>query len=175
MRFDLVLERFVAFFGERQLRFAVIGGVAMQSYGSGRLTADLDFVVERSAQSEILAYAESIGYETLHASEGYSNHVHPDLQFGRLDFVYVTEATAQKLFASAKQLDVLGSLLPIPSPEVLIAMKLQAMRNDASRLWSDLADIELLMRCEGIDVSEVERQFRRFGFETYYDELRKRN
>ena len=76
----------------RDIRFGVVGAVGLQAYGLARATSDLDFVVEADAQQEVCSHLESLGYETLHRSAGYSNHVHALPALGRLDFVYVDDA-----------------------------------------------------------------------------------
>jgi hypothetical protein len=56
-------------------RYAVIGGVALISYGLPRTTVDLDFVVESTVQDDLIAFLESRGYQTLGRSKGYSTHL----------------------------------------------------------------------------------------------------
>ncbi len=83
-------------------RYAVIGGVALVTYGLPRTTLDLDFIVESSAQDDLIRFLESLGYETLHRSSGYSNHQNPDPSWGNLDFVYVSGETSRELFAACR-------------------------------------------------------------------------
>ena len=68
------------------------------------MTLDLDIVTDAAAQEALVAFMESRGFLTLHRSCGYSNHRHHDRDRGRVDFMYVRGETAEKLFASAKQL-----------------------------------------------------------------------
>jgi hypothetical protein len=50
-------------------------------------------------------------------------------------------------------------------------MKVQAMRNDPSRLLQDLADVQYLLRLAGIDRAEVRGYFERAGLQEWYDKL----
>jgi hypothetical protein len=89
LNFAAVLGVVSVFLDEKGCRYAVIGGVALISYGLPRTTVDLDFIVESTVQDDLIAFLESCGYETLGRSMGYSTHSHSDATWGRLDFVYV--------------------------------------------------------------------------------------
>jgi hypothetical protein len=59
----------------------------------------------------------------------------------------------------------------VPRAEHLAAMKVQAMRNDPSRLLQDLADVQYLLRLAGTDRDEVRSYFDRAGLREWYDKL----
>jgi hypothetical protein len=110
------------------------------------VTFDLDLLTVSRAQAPLVALLENLGYETLHRSFGYSNHSHPDPQWGAVDVVYVDDETARRLFSASTRVLSLGAReVPVPSAEHLIAMKVQALRNDPSRELQDLADIQYLL------------------------------
>lgn len=102
MEFDVVLAKVSAQLDGQGTRFGLAGAAALQAYGLTRATADLDLVVERSGQPLLLGFVDGLGYERLHVSDGYSNHLHRDASFGRLDFIYVDGPTADVLFAEAR-------------------------------------------------------------------------
>ena len=127
------------------------------------------------AQGPLVALLEDVGYRTLHRSEGYSNHSHPDPEWGGVDIVYVDEETARQLFSSCTRSLKLGTReVPVPSAEHLIAMKLQALRNDPSRELQDLADIQFLLGLPETNRQKVRRYFERAGMTDWYDKLVKR-
>ena len=101
MNFFKVLVQLDRFFRERGMDYAVVGAFALHAFGIARATADLDLVVESSAQRPLLAFLEGLGYETLHVSPGYSNHVHPLGVLGRVDFLYLGGNTAREVFKGA--------------------------------------------------------------------------
>jgi hypothetical protein len=70
--FAAVLASLRAFLEERAWRNALVGGLAMAAYGLPRTTLDLDLVVDGAGQADLVRYLESLGYETLHRSSGYS-------------------------------------------------------------------------------------------------------
>ena len=174
MEFEKALALVSEFFRREQSPFAVIGAFALQAYGLTRATQDLDFAAEASAQEKLTAYLSACGYETLHRSAGYSNHLHSDPGLGRLDFVYVDGPTAEILFGSARErLGPGGLRVPVPRAEHLIALKVHGIRNDPSRTFRDLADIQYLMGLPGADLEEIRGYFERDGLLDRYHELRK--
>ena len=172
MDFAAVLSSLQAFLEERRCRYAVVGGIAMAAYGLPRTTLDLDLVVERACQEELVAHMESRGYGTVHRSVGYSNHAHAEGRMGSVDFVYVEGATAEALFGALRQASApRGGSVPIPSPEHLAAMKVLAMKNDPDRTFQELGDIRHLVVEAGADREAVRQQFVRHGLEERYREL----
>jgi hypothetical protein len=133
---------------------------------------DLDLVTVREAQAALVAFLEGAGYETLYRSEGYSNHAHADPLLGRVDVIYVDPATGRQLFGGSRtRLSIAGRRLLVPRAEHLIAMKVQAIKNDPKRAFKDLADVQALMRLPGVDLAEVRGYFARAGLGARYDEL----
>ena len=111
------------------------------------------------------------GFETLHRSEGYSNHLHQDPALGRLDVVYVDGDTAGKIFAEARPASLAGTAVAVPKPEHLVAMKVHAMKNDPSRILQEMADIQFLMKLPGVDRQEIRGYFERAGQLERFDEI----
>jgi hypothetical protein len=46
VQFDRVLTTFISFFGRNQIRYALIGGLAVHAWGRVRPTRDVDFAVD---------------------------------------------------------------------------------------------------------------------------------
>ena len=145
--------------------------IALKAYGYMRATQDVDFIVKQEDQAKIIANLESLGFETLYSSKGYSNHIHPLSGLGRIDFVYVKGDTAKSIFKERRRLLVFGDLrLPVVKPEHVVALKVFAMKNDPDRALRDMADIKELLSLPGIDLQEVRKYFEKYGqMERYYD------
>lgn len=172
MDFAAVLASLQTFLEERGWRYALGGGLAMAAYGLPRTTLDLDLVVDGAAQDDLVRYLESLGYETLHRSRGFSNHIHPESYMGTVDFVYVAGETADKVFAAARRLPGPGGAeVQVPSPEHLAAMKVLAMKSDPARTFQELDDIRHLITAAGADREAVRDQFVRHGLEERYRDL----
>jgi hypothetical protein len=161
-----------AFLDGKGFRSAVIGGIALAAYGHPRLTLDLDIVTDAGAQDDIVGFMESRGFQTLHRSEGYSNHRHAAAAHGRVDFMYVREPTASRLFSAVRQLAGPGGMLiDVPRPEHLMAMKVRAIADAPERTFQDLADIGYLVRLQGVNREEVRGYFVRAGLEEKWREF----
>ena len=173
MELAAVLGDVRGFLDRERIPFAVVGALALHTYGYSRTTNDVDLLVGRDAQGRLIGYLEKRGFETLHRSEGYSNHLHPDPALGRLDVVYVDGDTAGKIFAEARPVSLAGTAVAVPKPEHLVAMKVHAMKNDPTRGFQDMADIQFLMRLPGVDRDEIRGYFERSGQLERFDELEK--
>lgn len=99
--------------------------------------------------------------------------VHPLPGFGRVDCVYVGEPTATTLFDSATAAPILGRTIRVPKPEHLAAMKVLAMKNDPSRTFQEMADLQFILGLPGVDVAEIRTHFERHGLLGKFNDLRK--
>lgn len=171
MDFGRTLTLVASFLEQDKVSYAVIGGVALAAYGSGRMTLDLDFITEARIQDRLVEYLEAQGFETLHRSGGFSNHLHSDPVWGRVDVLYVRDETSAKLFAACRQVPGPGgSLIPVPSPEHLAALKVHALSTNPERRLQDLADVRFLAHLPGVDRAEIRSYFERRRLEKDFDE-----
>lgn len=172
MDFAREIEEIGSFLTAAGFRFAVVGGVALAGYGHPRMTLDLDLVTDAAAQDALMDFMEGRGFATLHRSSGYSNHLHPDRRRGRVDFMYVRDETARRLFEGLRTVPGPGGRpISVPKPEHLIAMKVQAMRDAPERTWQELVDIAHLVRLEGVDREEARGYFEKNGLQERWREL----
>ena len=111
-----------------------------------------------------------VGALALH-TYGCSNHLHADPALGRLDVIYVDEDTRGKIFAEARLATLAGVTVVVPKPEHLAAMKIHAMKNDSSRAFQDMADIQFLMRLPGVDREQIRAYFYKSGQLKRFHEL----
>ncbi|MBW2647787.1 MAG: hypothetical protein JRE23_16775, partial [Deltaproteobacteria bacterium] len=136
-----------------------------------RTTRDVDFITRSEYQSRIVDYLEALRFETLHRSKGFSNHLHT-AGSDRIDLVYVEGETAQFIFEStSKKLLLENLVLPVVSPEHLIALKLFAIQNDPGRKYKELADIKEIIQLTNPDKTTVLGYFKKYGQEAYYNEI----
>lgn len=173
MDFARVLGRVADFFAREEYEYAVIGAFGLHAYGLTRATSDLDFATQAEAQPKLLAFLVSEGYETINVSPGYSNHVHPDPALGRVDFVYVAGATSRRLFEGCKRIALAGRMVPVPRPEHLAAMKVQAMKNDPERTLQEMADVRFLLGLPGVDEAEIRGYFEKSGLTERYEDIKR--
>lgn len=172
MKFDAVLRMWKEWFEREGIRYAVIGGLAVQAWGHSRFTKDIDIVVPSDVRERVVAQAETLGYETLNVSGGYSNHLHPNRDLGRLDFMYVDPATAEKLFAAAEDRPILAEVTaPVARPEHLAMMKAIAMKSSPQRVLFDAEDVRMLLTVPGVDRAQVRDYFAKHGLLELFDAI----
>ena len=61
----------------------------------------------------------------------------------------------------------------MPRAEHLAAMKVQAIKNDPSRTFKELADLQFLLGLPGVDEAEMRGYFEKHGLLGRFDELKK--
>jgi hypothetical protein len=167
-----IFQNLIGFFKQAEIEYALVGAFALKAHGYLRATEDVDFLVRGLHQSKIIAYLESLGYETIYRSAGYSNHVHPLANLGRIDFIYVKGETADVILSEAKPLLVLDDIsVPVVRVEHLIALKVFAMKNDPERSFREMADLQYLLKLPGLDLEEIREYFEKYGQMEKYDEL----
>jgi hypothetical protein len=172
MDFARVLELLGSYLDEHQVRWAVCGDQALAAYGLARTSLGIDAIVDGDHDIEVVAFLEASGYQTIFRSCAVSNHVHQDAALGRIDLMFIRFETADKLFASVRDVPVPGGRsLHVPKPEHLAAMKAAAIKADPGRAFQDLADIRFLLTLPGVDRDEVQGYFARYGLEKRFDEL----
>jgi len=172
MNFEGVLRPLIETLERERIDYALIGAFALHAYGYVRATRDIDFIVRNRDQGKIVSFLESLGFETIHRSTGYSNHVHPLAGLGRIDFVYVKGATADRIFQCAERRSILGSMrVPVAHAEHIVALKVFAMKNDPDRTFREMADIQSLIRSSGLNPRDVRPYFKKHGFMDQYREI----
>lgn len=166
-QFELITD----FFEKQNMDYALIGAFALYAYGYTRATQDIDFITKTEFQKKIIVFLESIGFETLNKSAGYSNHLHP-IGSMRFDFVYISGDTADTIFQSVTRKNVFKDIeLPVVSPEHLIALKLFAVKNEPRRKLKELADIKEIYELTEIKKEVIQTYLKKYGLEEFYDEI----
>ena len=162
------------FFDRENEPFVVVGGLAMLTYGATRNTFDCDLLVRSEVRPKLSAFLESAGYKTSSETAAFSNHVHPDLDLGRVDILYVDDDTAHQVFDARRTVRVDDTLqLTVPSADHLIAMKTQSLAANPERR-SDVEDLQTLLARTDVDRRAAERQFQANGLTELYRGLMER-
>ncbi len=151
------------------VRFALIGGLALASYKVVRATQDIDLLVESEKADAINGELLRFGYRCLYRGDDAANYVRGD---ERIDFLYASRPIACRLLARAVEVKTVLGKLRVVSAEGLIGFKLQALVNDPLRI-QDLADIRALIHANRntLEFEEVREYFRIFCREPLLDDL----
>ena len=159
---------------KRNLRFLVIGGLAVNLYGYSRDTADLDLLIRVPDRETWLGLFSELGY-TIHKDAGVFLQLLPPKQGAwPVDLMLVQEGTFATMFTASHEEDLYGTRSRIPSLEHLIALKLHALKNGRfERFLKDFLDTENLILINGLDIkTENMRQlFAKYGTMELYDKV----
>jgi len=162
--FARVITSVTSFLNDKGHPYALIGGLSMAAFGMVRTTLDVDLVTTAEAQEGLVGFLETMGYDTLHRSSGYSNHLHSDSALGGVDVVYVSGGTSQELFAAVRTVaGPDGISVAVLRAEHLAAMKIFAIKNDPTRTHAELEDIRFLLTLPGVDREEIRAYFEKHG------------
>lgn len=143
---------------------ALIGGVALSAYGIIRTTIDLDILTHYEYKQTIVKFLESLGYETLSSSTAFSSHEHPLPGMGRIDFLYVSDRTAERILKEARKKTVFeDKKIKVVKPEHLIALKLYAVKCNPDRRHKEWEDIRNLLKLSRLNLEEVQEYFQKYS------------
>ncbi len=124
---------------EQGIRAAVVGGLAMQLYGSDRLTMDVDFIAERAVKGPAVKDKVGFGGDKLVTSEGVP-----------VDWIVRADAY-RALYAEA-----LGKAEPVEGQEYLVVtLPYLAAMKMAARRDRDFLDLTELLAAGELDVKET--------------------
>jgi hypothetical protein len=162
-----VFEKLIAAFEAENVRYALMGGFALGLWGVARATVDIDFLVHRDDMPHVNAIMHTYGYECRYASENVSQYVSPVKIMGSVDFLHAFRETAVTMLKRAERKEIFSGALSIMvlRPDDIIALKLQAIKNDPSRKDVDISDIKMLLhiRKQEIDFPLLEEYGRILG------------
>jgi hypothetical protein len=162
---------------ERGLRYLVIGGHAINTYGEPRATLDVDFLVCKADLDGWRRLLEEEGFKSFSVSESFLQFNPPYGTNWRLDLMLVQPGTFDSIYEASRAVSCLGIQARVPSPQHLIALKLHALRHGPEhRYEKDFGDIITLGRNAKLDpASEELRQiFDRFGSPELYEQFKRR-
>jgi len=142
------LRDLVAVFEEREVDYALCGGMAMGVYGLARTTIDIDLLILSDSLEEVLAVAKSLGYNIRGKDMSFANgaveirrvsKIDPeDGELLSLDLLLVTPAVLP-VWESRLKAEWEGGSLFVVSANGLVALK-ELRGSD-----QDLVDIKALL------------------------------
>jgi hypothetical protein len=83
----------------------------------------------------------------------------------------VSGDTSRRIFEGCREFLLNDRRIRVPRAEHLAAMKVQAMKNDPSREFQDMADIRFLLTLPDVDHQEIRGYFERAGLRERYEEI----
>lgn len=136
----------LAFLSRHRLPFLLIGGRGLEAHGYVRNTLDLDLLVSVSDLVRLGECLREFGYVMTEETAIFSRWRSFDPAMVDLDLLYVDPVTFEKLDRDSVTMAYGELTLGAPSLAGMIALKLHAMRNEASRRIRDTQDIQAILR-----------------------------
>ena len=156
------------------LRFLVIGGLAINLYGYSRDTADLDFLISQTDRIQWLDLFTRLRYVVFHDGGNFIQLSSTEHTAWPVDLMLVRTETFQPMLDASREVDLYGTNSRIPSLEHLLALKLHVLKNTRMhRFLKDFLDVENLIRINKLDIkSENIRQlFAKYGTLELYEKV----
>ena len=165
------LEEVIASLSKVDVRFALIGGLALASHKVIRATQDIDLLTDSEKAEDIDRELIALGYHCLHRSADAGNYLRGD---ERVDFIYASRPAARGLLSNATSVQTAFGEVRVVSTEGLIGLKLQGFVNNPRRT-QDLEDIKALVAAnrQALKMDEVREYFRLFKREALLEEILK--
>lgn len=154
------------------LRFLIIGGNAVIAHGFGRLTHDVDFLVNRIDREAWQEKARSAGLTLFYETSTFAQFSQKDgLGF---DLMVVSPETFEKMWSQSKEAQFGGASARVPSLDNLLALKIHALKSQPPhRTSKDAQDVEKLARLNKLDLTEkkYEELFLKYGTREIYETI----
>lgn len=156
MDFRQVLLLIIKELNDQKVEYGLIGGFAMGLFGLNRSTIDLDFLINIDKITQVKNFLIKNGYDLYHESENVLQFVSPLSDFGEIDIIIAKREISLNMLKKVKKFSILNNSIEINvlSPEDIIGLKLQAIKNDKDRELIDLNDIKFLIKNHKIN-SEI--------------------
>ena len=178
MDFKTVLLTLLKNFHEQEIRYGLIGGVALGALGIPRATIDLDFLVHQDDLHKVHSIMEATGYECRYKSENVSQYVSLLKPLGAVDFLHAFRKASVGMLDRTKEFTLFDedTKVKVLQPDDIIGLKLQPATNDPERLPQEYIDIEALMKHYGksLNWKIVEEYFILFNQQERFYKLKER-
>src|SRR5947207_177463 len=105
-RFGRQIAEVIVTLDKLEVRFALIGGLALASHNVIRATQDIDLLVEVEHADRIEEALAALGYRCLYRSADAANYLRGD---ERVDLLYASRPIARRLLSDAPQRKTAGA------------------------------------------------------------------
>jgi len=171
--FKQVLSLFIIDLNNHKIHFGYSFGFAMGLLGLNRSTVDLDFLINIDDISKVKNFLINIGYELLYESENVLQFVSPLSDFGEIDIIVAKREISLTMLKNIQKFTILNNSVEINvlSPEDIIGLKLQAIKNDKEREVIDLNDIKFLIKNHRLNLDKIKEYAKILNMKSYIDTI----
>src|SRR5690242_14317567 len=133
MKFSKALPLLFNEMEKHKIDFALVGGLALYTWGGSRTTFDADFLILLNQADQIGEVMKHLGYKALHQTDDVANFVSSDPDMGQVDFLFAHRQYSVAMLNRAKKSTFLDYPVKVVQPEDLIGLKVQSSSNDPDR------------------------------------------
>ncbi len=173
MDFQKTLRIVIEIFEKFNVKYGITGGFGMGLLGIVKATIDIDFLIERDGMKETHPELIKKGYERIHFTNNVSQYTHKR-ELIDLDFIHAFREISLSMLERTVECSLFDEKLRISvlQPEDIIGLKIQAIVNDDSRFYKEIADIQEIMEMkEHLDKERIKYFFSLFGMEKTFNEI----
>lgn len=170
----LVLDQIQKAATIRELRFLVIGGVAVIEHGYPRLTFDLDLLTVADARPAWRRLLTDLGYAPFEQQDHFEQYARREGADWPVDLMFVSPETFEGLSAEAEAACIQGVSVALISLKHLFALKLHALKQGRfHRFLKDFQDVVELVRIRRLNLHEPgwRDHFLRYGSSDLYEKI----
>jgi predicted nucleotidyltransferase len=163
------LNQFASKLEDQNIRFGIIGGLAVFAYGGERTTFDVDFLIHGKDKEAVKSIASKLNFKVSHEND----EVLQLSGASQIDIIFANRSASQGMLTRLRKLPPFP--YPVVAPEDLIGLKIQAFAGDRSREFTDKGDIITLIRnIHQLDFEKIKEYADIFNVWNEIEDLRKR-
>ena len=174
MKYPTLIDFFFEEFEKAGIRYVLIGGFAINSYGITRDTLDIDFLTCRVDYDKIVGVLKKEGYREYQLTETFARLESKEPKLMNLDFIFVDLDILTRMLQEARTITMVGKKFKVPSLNHMIALKLHAVKHNLENRWfKDVPDLVQLIRKNGVEMRsrEMKDLFLSYGTKKLYDKV----
>lgn len=169
-----------------EMRFCIIGAVALGCFGLPRYTSDIDILAEIDDRPAIFSIMEKFSYKCYQKTEVFAQFDLAEEFGGKVDFMFVKTEDGKDIIKNSVIInDMVFGEVPVVQPDDYIILKLMAIANNPGRAIKDEADVSLCLELfksnnlrkefENFDKDKILKFAKKFGLEDLIKKYLKKN
>ncbi|MBL7662054.1 nucleotidyltransferase [bacterium] len=158
---------------QKNLRFILVGGHAINLLGLSRQTGDIDLMIQNSDRDAWKDLLQDLGYTLANEQDAFCQFEGPKIETWPIDLMCVSESTFERVLSQSTSFQIDRTDVKVPHPSIFIAMKLHAIKNNPTREDKDFSDIINLIKIHNIKADDDFRQLcLKYGTVELYERIK---
>ncbi|MBN1961394.1 MAG: nucleotidyltransferase [Deltaproteobacteria bacterium] len=160
----------INYFNQQDIKYALVGGIALAARGVVRGTRDIDFLIDQQDALKVHELMSKLGFSSLNQGISVISYL---LERLRVDFLIARRERGHSILKRAQLVSVSKNVMAkIVTLEDLICLKLQAVVEDPQRGRDRLDIIELLRTQHAhVSIDKIREEAINLGAEGEFNEI----